>query len=121
MTLDLQLCNMAMELWMEREAIKKHFLFHPGELHIIFWAALGKYVEGSGIDQHGLRLDFTHLGCNSNTNSKWETHVSSNISTYCQYDEVRLVFNRYITTSLKAQMRTNRTKGKELSIWPTKF
>ena len=38
---------------MEREAIKKHFLFHPGELHIIFWAlaALSKYVEGGGIGQ----------------------------------------------------------------------
>ena len=53
MTLDLQLYGMAMKLWMEREDIKKQFLFRPGELHIVFWAlaALGKYVEGSGIDQ----------------------------------------------------------------------
>ena len=52
-TLDLQLYDMAMKLWMERPDIKKQFLFRPGELHIVFWAlaALGKYVEGSGIDQ----------------------------------------------------------------------
>ena len=52
-TLDLQLYDMAMKLYMAREDIKKHFLFRPGELHIVFWAlaALGKYVEGSGIDQ----------------------------------------------------------------------
>ena len=52
-TLDLQLYDMAMNLWMEREDIQKHFLFCPGELHIMFWAmaALGKYVEDSGIDQ----------------------------------------------------------------------
>ena len=51
-TLDLQLYGMAMKLWMEREDIKK-MMFRPGELHIIFWAltTLGKYVEGSGIDQ----------------------------------------------------------------------
>jgi len=44
---------MAMKLWMEREDIQRQFLFRPGELHIVFWAlaALGKYVEGSGIDQ----------------------------------------------------------------------
>ena len=29
-----------------------------------------------------------------------------------QYDEVRLVFDRYISTSLKEQMKTKRTKGK---------
>ena len=52
-TLDLQLYDMAMKLWVEREDIMKQFLFRPGELHIVFWAlaALGKYVEGSGIDQ----------------------------------------------------------------------
>ena len=52
-TVDLQLYDLAMKLWMEREDIKKQFLFCPGELHIIFWslAALGKYVEGIGIDQ----------------------------------------------------------------------
>ena len=52
-TLDLQLYDMAMKLWMEREDTQKHFLSRPGELHIVFWAlaALGKYVEGSGIDQ----------------------------------------------------------------------
>jgi len=52
-TLDLQLYDMAMKLWVEREDIMKQFLFRPGELYIVFWAlaALGKYVEGSGIDQ----------------------------------------------------------------------
>ena len=52
-TLDLQLFDMAMKMWMEHEEIKKQFLFRPGELHIVFWAlaTLGDYVEGSGIDQ----------------------------------------------------------------------
>lgn len=52
-TLDLQLYDMAMKMWTEREDIRKQFLFRPGELHVVFWAlaALGKYVEGSGIDQ----------------------------------------------------------------------
>ena len=52
-TLDLQLYDMAMKLWVEREDISKQFLFRPGELHVVFWAlaALGKYIEGSGIDQ----------------------------------------------------------------------
>lgn len=52
-SLDLQLYDMAMKLWMEHEDIKKKFLFRPGELPIVFWAmaALGQYVEGSGIDQ----------------------------------------------------------------------
>jgi len=52
-TLDLQLYDMAMKLWMERDDIRKQFLFRPGELHVVFCAlaALGKYVEGSGIDQ----------------------------------------------------------------------
>ena len=37
---------------------KKQFLFRPGELHVVFWAlaALGKYVEGSGIDQAWVEL-----------------------------------------------------------------
>lgn len=53
MTLDLQLYDMAMKLWVEREDVRKQFLFRPGELHVVFWAltALGKYIEGSGIDQ----------------------------------------------------------------------
>jgi len=53
MTLDMQLYDLAMKLWVERENIRNHFLFRPGELHIVFWAlsALGKYIEGSGIDQ----------------------------------------------------------------------
>jgi len=52
-TLDMQLYDMAKKLWVEREDIRNHFLFRPGELHIVFWAlsALGKYIEGSGIDQ----------------------------------------------------------------------
>ena len=42
-TLDLQLYDMAMKLWMEQEDIQKHFLFRPGDLHIVIWtlAALG--------------------------------------------------------------------------------
>lgn len=38
---------------MERKDIKKSFLIRPGELHIVFWTptAVGKYVEGSSIDQ----------------------------------------------------------------------
>jgi len=62
-TLDMQLYDLAMKLWVEREDIRNHFLFRPGELHIVFWAlsALGKYIEGSGIDQAwveaGLHLD----------------------------------------------------------------
>ena len=44
------LYDMAMKLWMEWESIKKQFLVRRGELHIIF-CALGKCVEGSGIDQ----------------------------------------------------------------------
>ena len=52
-TLDLQLYNMAMRLWIERADIRDKFLFRLGELHVALWAltALGKYVEGSGIDQ----------------------------------------------------------------------
>lgn len=59
-TLDLQLYDMAMKLWMEREDIKKQFLFRPGELHIVFWslAALGKYV-GVVLTKHGSKLDYT--------------------------------------------------------------
>jgi len=47
-TLDMQLYDLAMKLWVEREDIRYHFLFRPGELHIAFWAlsALGKYIEG---------------------------------------------------------------------------
>ncbi len=57
MTLDLQLYDMAMKLWVEREDIRKQFLFRPGELHVVFWAlaALEKYVEGSGIDQASVK------------------------------------------------------------------
>ena len=49
-TLDLQLYDMAMRLWIERADIRDKFLFRPGELHVALWAltALGKYVEGSG-------------------------------------------------------------------------
>lgn len=52
-SLDLQLYEMAMKLWMSRDDIQKQFIFRPGELHVVMWAlaALGKYVEGSGIDQ----------------------------------------------------------------------
>ena len=52
-TLDLQLYDMAMQLCIEHEDIRKQFLFRPGELHIVLWAlaSLGNYVEGNGIDQ----------------------------------------------------------------------
>ena len=52
-TLDLQLYDMAMKLWMQREDIKKQFLFRPGELPNIVraLAVLVKYVEEIGIDQ----------------------------------------------------------------------
>ena len=52
-SLDMQLYDMAMKLWVDRQDIRNQFLFRPGELHIVFWAlsALGKYIEGSGIDQ----------------------------------------------------------------------
>ena len=52
-TPDLQLYDMAMRLWIERADIRDKFLFRPSELHVALWAltALGKYVEGSGIDQ----------------------------------------------------------------------
>ena len=53
MTLDLQLYDLAMKMWVENEDIRKQFLFRPGELHVLFWAlaALGKYIGGSGINQ----------------------------------------------------------------------
>ena len=52
-TLDLQLYDMAMRLWIERADIQDKFLFPPGELHVALWdlTTLGKYVKGSGIDQ----------------------------------------------------------------------
>ena len=42
-----------MQLWEADENIHEQFIFRPGELHVVFWAlaALGKYIEGSGIDQ----------------------------------------------------------------------
>ena len=51
-TFDKLLHDMVMKLWVEREDIRSKFLFSPGELHVLFWsfAALGKYIEGSGID-----------------------------------------------------------------------
>ena len=52
-TLDMQQNDMAMKLWCSVNSISQSFLFRPGELHVMFWslAALGKYVEGCGIDQ----------------------------------------------------------------------
>ena len=42
-----------MKLRVEWEDIRMQFLFRPGELHVVIWAlaALGTYIEGSGIDQ----------------------------------------------------------------------
>ena len=52
-TFDMQLYDIAMRLWDVNDEIKKNFIFRPGELHVVFWAlaALGKYIEASGIDQ----------------------------------------------------------------------
>ena len=52
-TLDMQLYDMAVKLWVEREDIRTKFLFRSGELHVVFWAlaSLGDYIESSGIDQ----------------------------------------------------------------------
>lgn len=49
----MQLYDPAMKFWVEREDIRNLFLFRPDELHIVFQvlSALGKYIEGSGIDQ----------------------------------------------------------------------
>ena len=45
--------NIALQLREADENIRGQFIFRPGELHVIFWAlvALGKYIEGSGVDQ----------------------------------------------------------------------
>lgn len=50
---DMQLYEMAMKFWTSDERVRNEYLFRPGELHIMFWAlaALGKYIEGSGLDQ----------------------------------------------------------------------
>ena len=52
-TLDLQLYDPAMCLWEVNTEIRNKCIFRHGELHIIFWAlaAIGKYIEASGIDQ----------------------------------------------------------------------
>ncbi|CAG9761624.1 unnamed protein product [Ceutorhynchus assimilis] len=52
-TFDMQLYDLAMKIWVADENIQKQYIFRPGELHVTFWAlaALGKYIEGSGIDQ----------------------------------------------------------------------
>ena len=39
-TLDLQLCDMAIKLWIESEDIQKQFLFWPGETCTVFWALI---------------------------------------------------------------------------------
>ena len=52
-TFELQLYNVAMQLWEDDVNIRRQFIIRPEELHVVFWAlaALGKYIEGSGIDQ----------------------------------------------------------------------
>ena len=51
-TLDLQLYSKCMQM-RENEEIKKNFIFRHGELHIVFafLKVIGKYIQGSGIDQ----------------------------------------------------------------------
>ena len=51
-TLDLQLYSKCMQV-RENEDIKKNFIFRLGELHIVFafLKVIGKYIQGSGIDQ----------------------------------------------------------------------
>ena len=38
-------------LWVVNEEIRNNYIFRPGELHVTFWAlaALGKYIEASGV------------------------------------------------------------------------
>jgi len=51
-TVDLQLFDMSMKLWMNDASIQKDFLFMPGPLHFCFWAlhSLGHYIDESGIE-----------------------------------------------------------------------
>ena len=51
-TLDLRLYDPAMRLWAVNTEIRNKYVFRPGELHVIFWAlaAIGEYIEASGID-----------------------------------------------------------------------
>ncbi|KAJ8892172.1 hypothetical protein PR048_004752 [Dryococelus australis] len=62
---------MAMKLWVSREDIQNQFIFHPGELQVVMWtlAALGKYVEGSGIDQAWMEAGWAILGYHAFTGS----------------------------------------------------
>ena len=51
-SLDLQLYSKAKQV-QSRDEINRNFVFHPGELHIAFafLHTMGKYIQGSGIDQ----------------------------------------------------------------------
>ena len=51
-SLDLQLYSKAIQL-QSRDEINRNFVFHPGELHIVFafLYATGKYIQDSGINQ----------------------------------------------------------------------
>ena len=59
-TLDLQLYDMAMKLWIERADVRDKFLFRPGELHVALWAltALGKYWKVVELTRRGLKQNF---------------------------------------------------------------
>ena len=51
-SLDLQLYSKAKQV-QSRDEINRNFVFRPGELHIAFafLHTMGKYIQGSGIDQ----------------------------------------------------------------------
>ena len=101
MTLDMQLYDMAMKLWVEREDIRKQFLFRPGELHIVLWAlaSLGNYVEGSGIDQAWVEAGlYSPTTVNQILNGRHmyravEAHMVTLIALYRSY------FQRFLTTA----------------------
>ena len=92
-TLDLQLYDMAMRLWIERADIRDKFLFCPGELHVALWAltALGKYVEGSGIDQAWIeaglysRTTVTQILNGKNLYRSLEAHIVTLLALYDLY------------------------------------
>ena len=93
LTLDLQLYDMAMRLWIERADMRDTFLFHPGEPHVALCAltALRKYVEGSGIDQvwieAGLYLPttVTQILNGKNLYRSLEAHIVTLLALYDLY------------------------------------
>ena len=91
---------MAMKLWVEREDIRKQFLFRPGELHVVFWAlaALGKYIEGSRIDQAWVEAGLyapttvTHILNGKHVYRSLEAHMVTLIALY------NLYFHSFLTS-----------------------